>query len=166
MDEVWGQRTPEGADEAAATPAIDIAGWATDVNELATFLEEPNLCRLGTLDESGQVHVVPAWFHWDGERFYIGADAGDHKVRNILRTGHAAVEIDSDIRRKRGLLARGTAVIVDGAEGRASYERISIPQVRRYQPDRPPIETAARMASRGDPVVIEVLPATIISWGR
>jgi nitroimidazol reductase NimA-like FMN-containing flavoprotein (pyridoxamine 5'-phosphate oxidase superfamily) len=143
-----------------------ISGWAAEPNALASFLEEPNLARIGTLDPHGFPHVTPAWFHWDGEVFYIGADAGDAKVRNIVRTGHASVEVDGDIRRKRGLLARGSAIVIDGEEGRALYERISMPQVRRYQPDRPPIETAAKMATKGDPVVIEVIPATIISWGR
>jgi nitroimidazol reductase NimA-like FMN-containing flavoprotein (pyridoxamine 5'-phosphate oxidase superfamily) len=142
------------------------SGWAADENELASFLEEPNLCRVGTVDWGGHPHIVPAWYHWDGEKFYVGADADDHKVRNIRRTGMAAIEIDGDIRRKRGLLTRGTAVIVDGQEGRATYERISAAQVRRYQPDRAPIETAARMASRGNPVVIEMLPGTVITWGR
>lgn len=142
------------------------SGWATDENELASFLEEPNLCRVGTVDRDGRVHMVPAWFHWDGEKFYVGADAADHKVKNIRRTGMAAIEIDGDIRRKRGLLARGTAIVLDGDEGRAAYERISVAQVRRYQPDRAPTETAARMASRGNPVVIEMLPGTVITWGR
>lgn len=141
-------------------------GWAEDANALASFLEEPNLARIGTIDLHGTAHITPAWYHWDGEKFYIGADAADAKVRNIRRTGSASIEVDGDIRRKRGILARGTAVVVDGAEGRAAYERISVPQVRRYQPDRGPIETAARMATKGDPVVIEVLPASIISWGR
>ncbi len=142
------------------------SSWAADDNELALFLEEPNLCRIGTTDRDGRVHIVPAWFHWDGEKFYVGADAADHKVNNVRRTGMAAIEIDGDIRRKRGLLTRGTAVILDGDEGRAAYERISAAQVRRYQPDRPPIETAARMASRGNPVVIEVLPGPLVTWGR
>jgi nitroimidazol reductase NimA-like FMN-containing flavoprotein (pyridoxamine 5'-phosphate oxidase superfamily) len=145
---------------------VKLSGWAADANQLASFLEEPNLCRVGTLDPGGEPHIVPAWFHWEGERFYVGADAGDHKVRNIRRAGLASIEIDSDLRRKRGILARGTAVVIDGDEGRSAYERISIAQVRRYQPERPPLETAARMVSRGNPVVIEVLPASIISWGR
>ena len=109
---------------------------------------------------------MPAWYHWDGERLHIGADAGDHKVANVRRTGRASVEIDGDLRRKRGILVRGTARVLDGADGRAAYERISAAQVRRYQPDRPPIETAQKMASRGDPVVIEVQPERIMSWGR
>ena len=143
-----------------------ITGWAKEANALASFLDEPNLARVGTLDHHGFPHITPAWYHWDGEKFTIGADAADAKVAYIRRTGIASIEIDGDIRRKRGILARGSAVIVDGVEGKVLYEKISIPQVRRYLPDRGPMEMAAKMVSKGDPVVIEVLPASIISWGR
>jgi hypothetical protein len=146
--------------------AVRATGWAEDPDALASFLNEPNLARVGTMDRHGFAHVTPAWYHWDGELFYIGADRGDAKVRNILRSGVASIEVDGDVRRKRGILARGTAIVIDGPEGRAMYEQISAPQVRRYQPDRVPTETAARMAAKGDPVVIEVLPRSIISWGR
>ena len=148
------------------TDALHITGWAADPNALADFLDEPNLARLGTVDISGEVHVMPAWYAWDGERLSIGADAADHKVANVRRSGRASVEIDGDLRRKRGILAHGPAVIIDGDEGRKVYESISTLQVRRYQPDRPPRETAQRMASKGQPVVIEVRPERIISWGR
>jgi PPOX class probable F420-dependent enzyme len=146
--------------------AIEVRGWASDTNALASFLEEPNLCRMATLDADGDPHVVPAWYHWDGERFYVGSQAGDHKVANVQRTGRAAIEIDGDIRRKRGVLVRGTAWIIDGAEGRSEYVRISTAQVRRYLPDRAPIEMANRMAEKGEPVVVVVDPERILSWGR
>lgn len=147
-------------------PTPEVTGWAADANSLADFLAEPNLCRVGTVGADGDPHVVPAWFHWDGERFYVGSQATDRKVADIRRTGRAAVEIDTDIRRKRGVLVRGSAWIIDGDDGRARYGQISQAQVRRYQPDRPPIETANRMASRGTPVVIVIEPERIVSWGR
>jgi PPOX class probable F420-dependent enzyme len=146
--------------------AIDVRGWAEDANQLASFLDEPNLCRVATVDDDGDPHVVPAWYHWDGERFYVGAQASDHKVANVRRRARAAVEIDGDIRRKRGVLVRGTAWVIDGPEGKAEYVRVSTAQVRRYLAGRPPIETANRMAEKGDPVVIVVDPERIISWGR
>jgi PPOX class probable F420-dependent enzyme len=142
------------------------SGWAADPNALADFLAEPNLCRVATIDPDGIPHVVPAWYHWDGERFLIGSQADDHKVRNLRRDPRASVEIDSDLRRKRGILARGRAILIDGPAGRAEYERISAAQIRRYQPDRPPLETAQRMASKGEPVVIAVTAESMISWGR
>jgi PPOX class probable F420-dependent enzyme len=143
-----------------------IHGWAQDEDTLADFLAEANLCRIGTVDRFGDPHVVPAWFWWDGERFYLGVQARDVKVANVRRSGRAAIEVDSDLRRKRGILARGTARVIDGDEGRREYVRISIEQVRRYQPDRPATETATRMVEKGEPVVIEVTPERIISWGR
>ncbi|HLA17250.1 MAG TPA: pyridoxamine 5'-phosphate oxidase family protein [Candidatus Limnocylindrales bacterium] len=144
----------------------EIRGWAADPDALEEFLGEPNLCRLGTVDEAGDPHVVPAWFWWDGRRFWLGVDATDRKVANVRRHGRAAVEVDGDIRRKRGVLAVGEALVLDGYDGRLEYIRISIEQLRRYRPEQPTRETAERMASRGEPVVIVVLPERIVSWGR
>ena len=143
-----------------------IEGWAADTDALAGFLEEANLARLGTIDEDGDPHVVPVWFAWDEGRFLVGADAGDHKVANLRRSGRASLEIDSDLRRKRGILVRGAAVLVDGEAGRERYRAISELQVRRYQPDKDAVAAAERMAARGAPVVIEIEPRSIVSWGR
>lgn len=145
---------------------VDIAGWAADAAALAAFLGEANLARIGTIDADGEPHVVPVWFAWDGERFLVGSDAGDHKVENLRRVGRASLEIDSDLRRKRGILVRGAATLVEGDAGRRRYQEVSELQLRRYQPDKPAAETAARMASRGEPVVIEIVPRSIVSWGR
>jgi PPOX class probable F420-dependent enzyme len=143
-----------------------MAGWAADAHALDEFLQEPNLARLGTVDENGDPHLVPVWFHWDGARFFVGSQAADHKVANVRRAGRAAIEVDSDVRRRRGVLARGTAWVVDGPDGRTEYARISQAQVRRYLPDRPPMETANRMSAKGEPVVIVLDPDRIVSWGR
>ena len=145
---------------------MEITGWATDSNALALFLEEPNLARIATLDKHGRPHVVPAWFWWDGADFFIGADAEDGKVRHVQRLGTAGIEIDADIRRKRGIFATGTARVIDGPDAKAEYIRITVEQVRRYQPGRPPQETAARNASRGTPVVMVIRPERLLSWGR
>lgn len=145
---------------------MEIGGWAGDAAALAAFLDEANLARLGTIDEAGEPHVVPVWFAWDGRRFLVGADAADHKVANLRRTGRASLEIDSDLRRKRGILVRGVPTLIEGDEGRSLHRDVSEAQVRRYQPDRPAAEVAARMAGRGTPVVIALAPRSIVSWGR
>jgi PPOX class probable F420-dependent enzyme len=144
----------------------EITGWAADPEVLAAFLDEPNLARIGTIDPSGEPHVVPVWYAWDGARFLVGTDAEDHKVHNVRRNGRASLEIDSDLRRKRGVLVRGAASLVEGEAGRALYTSASETQVRRYQPERPAAEAAVRMASRGTPVVIAIVPRSIVSWGR
>ena len=102
----------------------------------------------------------------DGESFWIGAQARDHKVAHILRSGLAGVEVDGDVCRKRGIYSTGAARIIDGADGKREYIRITAEQVPRYQPGRPPRETAARYGKAGEPVVICVTPDRMISWGR
>lgn len=147
-------------------PSIPATGWAADPDRLDDFLAEPNLCRIATVDEHGDPHVVPAWYWWDGRAFWIGAEARDRKVALIRRNGRAGVEVDGDIRRKCGIHAVGEAEVIDGPDGRHEYVRITTEHVRRYQPDRPPHETAERYARKGEPVVIVVRPERVISWGR
>ena len=143
-----------------------VTGWAANADALADFLAEPNLGRVATVGPDGEPHVVPAWFWWDGHAFHVGAQAADRKVANVRSRGRAALEVDADIRRKRGVLARGPARVIDGPDGRLEYIRITAEQVRRYQPDRPPRETAERYAASGEPVVIVIEPDRILSWGR
>jgi nitroimidazol reductase NimA-like FMN-containing flavoprotein (pyridoxamine 5'-phosphate oxidase superfamily) len=145
---------------------VDISGWATDADKLAEFLAEPNLCRVATIDEEDRPHVVPAWHWWDGTSFWIGAQAVDRKVAHIRARRSAGVEVDGDLRRKRGIFCTGAARVIDGADGRREYVRITAEQVKRYQPDRPPHETAERYGKAGEPVVIQVTPDRLISWGR
>ena len=117
---------------------MDVSGWASDREPLDSFLEEPNLARIATIDEEGQPHVVPVWHWWDGTSFWIGAQADDRKVRNIRARGTAGLEVDADLRRKRGIFCTGAARLIDGPAGRTEYVRITAEQVRRYQPDKPP----------------------------
>ena len=145
---------------------MDVTGWARDPAALAAFLDEPNLARVATIDEQDRPHVVPAWYWWDGGSFWIGAQARDRKVAHIRRRGTAGVEVDADIRRKRGIFGTGTARLVEGAGSRDEYIRITAEQVRRYQSGRPPLATARRYSTAGEPVVIEITPDRIISWGR
>lgn len=145
---------------------MDATGWAADAAALAQFMREPNLGRVATVDPDGLPHVVPAWVHWDGESFWVGSQASDHKVANIRRNGRAGIEVDADIRRKRGIYATGRATVIDGAQGRREYIRITTEQIPRYQPGKPPIETAKAYGEKGTPVVIRIVPERLISWGR
>ena len=96
----------------------------------------------------------------------MGAQARDRKVGHIRSFGSAGIEVDGDIRRKRGIFCTGPARLLEGPDGRAEYIRITAEQVSRYQPDRPALVTAERYAKAGTPVVIAVTPDRMISWGR
>ena len=87
-------------------------------------------------------------------------------MAHIRARGTAGMEVDGDLRRKRGILATGPARLIEGDEGRSEYVRITAEQLPRYQPGKPPLATAERFAEKGSPVVIEITPDRIISWGR
>ena len=40
-------------------------------DELREFLDQPLICRLSCLDDSGWPYCVPVWFEWDGKGFWI-----------------------------------------------------------------------------------------------
>ena len=90
-------------------------------------------------------------------------DLTDCPPAKLERGGAAVIGTDGPMGR---ILVRGAAVLVDGEAGRERYRAISELQVRRYQPDKDAVAAAERMAARGAPVVIEIEPRSIVSWGR
>lgn len=71
------------------------------VNEITSqdwvqeLLSRPILARLATADlRSGQPHVVPVWFEWDGGCLWISSFCSTRKNREIQRNPRVAVAID------------------------------------------------------------------------
>ena len=95
----------------------------------------------------------------------IDAQAGDRKLPTFVHPVGRG-EVDSDLRRKRGVDSTGRARLIEDADGRREYVRITAEQVKRYQPNRPPLETAERYARTGQPVVDPGHADRLISWGR
>ena len=63
-------------------------------NFINTFLAEPLIARMATADKSGQPHVVPVWFAWDGSALWRGAFSSTRKVEELEENPVIAVAID------------------------------------------------------------------------
>ena len=59
-----------------------------------TFLEEPLLARLATADRSGQPHVIPVWYGWDGESMWVSSYSNTRKVSDLEENSKIAIVID------------------------------------------------------------------------
>ena len=59
-----------------------------------TFLEEPLLARLATADRSGQPHVIPVWYGWDGESMWVSSYSNTRKVSDLEENPKIAIVID------------------------------------------------------------------------
>ena len=62
--------------------------------EIREYLDKPLLARLAT-SEAGWPHVVPVWFEYDGENFWIPVQAKTAKVEHIRRDKRVGLIIDT-----------------------------------------------------------------------
>jgi pyridoxamine 5'-phosphate oxidase family protein len=86
--------------------------------EEVSFLKMSRLARLATVSPSGQPHVVPIGFEFDGTFFYFG---GYHitkslKFKNIQRNNKVGLVVDDLVSTSpwtpRFIIIRGTAEII------------------------------------------------------
>lgn len=102
-------------------------------DQINKFLEEPLLARLGTANPaSGQPHVTPVWFLWDGECIWISAFNSTRKVKELARNPLCAVLIDDADRdgKTRAVLFEGRAELI--CEPRRLVAEISARIYTRY----------------------------------
>jgi pyridoxamine 5'-phosphate oxidase family protein len=104
------------------------------------FLKESKLARLATVSPSGQPHVVPITYRFDGEFFHFGGYylTKSLKFKNIQKNNKVGLAIDDLISVKpwtpRFIIIRGTAEILTEKGKGPIDERTSIkitPRVKR-----------------------------------
>jgi len=63
--------------------------------EVQDLLDQPVLARLATAHPlTGQPHVVPVWFAWDGESLWISSFSNTRKVRELKANPLCSVLIE------------------------------------------------------------------------
>ncbi|MBN1666031.1 MAG: pyridoxamine 5'-phosphate oxidase family protein [Anaerolineales bacterium] len=83
--------------------------------DIQALLDQPVLARLATAHpESGQPHVVPVWFGWDGESIWISAFASTRKVKDLRRNPRCAVLIEPTVpdSKPQAILFEGQAELI------------------------------------------------------
>lgn len=92
----------------------------------AALLEEADVMRFASVDETGLPHVVPVAFCELDGTVYFETDADSVKTRNVDATGKAAGVVDRgahDFSQHRGLQWRGEAFVVEDRETERAVER-------------------------------------------
>lgn len=85
-----------------------------DKQEINSFLEEPNIARIATVDEEGVPYVVPVWYDWDGQYLYIVGRKYSKWVEHLRRKPRVSILIDEDAWPYRKVIFRGRAEILGG----------------------------------------------------
>jgi len=86
------------------------------------FIESNELCRLATVDDKQQPHVVPVAYVFKDGKFYIASDYETKKVSNIRKNSKVALVIDR-YKPNKAVLVWGEASLLErGKEYREVYE--------------------------------------------
>lgn len=118
-----------------------------EIEELADFLDRPNIAVLATFRDDGGVLLSPVWYEWRDEGFNVATSGGDVKVRQLLRDPRATIVVAEQVPPYSGVELRGAARLIrDGAR-----------------------DVARRIAARygedaEDDLVIRLTPGALRTW--
>ena len=133
--------------------------------EALSFIHSQRVARLATADASGQPHIVPVCFVYDGERFFSAIDQkpkkspplGLKRIRNILNNKKVALVLDryrEQWDQLAYLMIEGNAEIIESG---TQHERAIGLLREKYS-------QYANMSFTLAPV-IEITPHKFIQWG-
>ena len=80
-------------------------------DEMAGFLHEGQLARLGVLDDDGWPYVIPVWYEYSDGGYYIIPRARSRWAEYIRRDQRVSLCIDDPAMRK--VMVKGAAEIVE-----------------------------------------------------
>ncbi len=82
--------------------------------EVDTFLARQKTCRVGTVTHTGQPHVTPLWFAWDGDALWLYSIVDSQRWIDLMREPRIAVVVDDgdSYDELRGVELTGTATVV------------------------------------------------------
>jgi PPOX class probable F420-dependent enzyme len=129
------------------------------------LLRSARIAHFATSDKSGQPHVIPICFVFDGKHFYSPIDekpkrtapAKLKRLRNIRENPNVALVIDrydEDWRKLAYVLAFGKARILQRGEKHRRAVRLLHRKYRQY----------TTMAIEERPMIV-ITPKRIVSWG-
>jgi PPOX class probable F420-dependent enzyme len=124
--------------------------------DLGDLLERPLLATLATRRIDDSILLSPVWHEWRDGAFLIAVEAGDGKLRHVVRDPRVTISVAEADLPYRGLEVRGDAEVVDLPYG-ATIRRIG----RRYigpQAD----ELWAEDDDSG--VVLRIAPGALRAW--
>jgi PPOX class probable F420-dependent enzyme len=80
-------------------------------NESESFISEPNVAVLATVDRRGRAHAAPIWYLYHDGTFIISTGRGSQKHRNVEANPEITLVIDRRTVPYYAVMARGAANI-------------------------------------------------------
>lgn len=101
--------------------------------EMADFLAQPLIARLGCLDDDGYPYVVPTWYeHADGG-FWLVPRARADWARFLARDGRVSLCIDASALPYRRVLVKGRAEVIETPNVGGQWVAVGRRMAERYR---------------------------------
>ncbi|MGU3500949.1 pyridoxamine 5'-phosphate oxidase family protein [Mycobacterium sp. C31M] len=83
-------------------------------DEVDSFLAQQRTCRVATVSRSGQPHVTPLWFAWDGAALWLYSIVDSQRWTDLTHDARISVVVDDGAAygELRGVEIVGTAMVV------------------------------------------------------
>lgn len=131
--------------------------------EIDELLSMTLIANLATLDDDGDIHIVPMWFLRLGNDICIPTSRHTRKYKNLRARPRASVMID--ISRAglnlKGVLIRGRVELVEGEEARRINSAIHLKYVT---PEGLSDDSVASYLSKGDDITVKIHMDQLINW--
>jgi nitroimidazol reductase NimA-like FMN-containing flavoprotein (pyridoxamine 5'-phosphate oxidase superfamily) len=125
------------------------------------FLKSQKILRLATIDSKKNPHIVPVWYEFKGNRFYIGTNTKTQKAKNIMKNPKVSFCVDVGIRSPNifGVMGIGKArLILEKKPVSSIAKRV----LKRYFKSLK--EKSAQELLNDTDCIIEILPRKMTVW--
>ena len=135
--------------------------------QIDDLLAQPVLARLATSEaDTGQPHVVPLWFLWDGEFAWISSFSGTRKIKMLRGNPRTALLIEPDADHPsplQAVLLQGAAEII--REPRDFVARQAIAIYTRYMGEQGVLADEPQSWAH-DPsgLLLRIRPEKVTAW--
>jgi PPOX class probable F420-dependent enzyme len=137
--------------------------------EIKEFLCAPRIARLATVRNDGKPHVVPVWYHYDGQDVFVVTAKDSVKAKNIEKNPSVSLVVN-DARGEAGDISyfMGTAAVV--IEGKAEIKKdvdanaFAKELYKRYVGEKALSHPMMQYMMTVPKYIIAIRPARMLSW--
>lgn len=140
----------------------DIEPGPMSPHERDLFLRRPLLARLATVQPDGAPFIVPLWFQWDGEAFYLVVREKAQFLAHIRHEPRVCVSIASETPPYARVTAQGRAELIPPEHPEHRWRELTRIMTDRYVGELDP--GYANRTGRFPRWVVRVAPERLISW--